>query len=268
MQLIRTHMRLGRLLITAAALCWPGWNSFVALSDEPPSSADKRLYEIRTYYAHSGKLDALQARFRNHTIKLFQKHGMENLGYWLPVENSEDKLIYILAYPSRQARESSWKAFFADPEWQSVQKASEAGGRLVAKVDSVFLSPTDYSPPIKPARSPLPRLFELRSYTAPPGKLSELNRRFRDHTVGLFAKHGISNIGYWIPTDKGQGADNTLIYLIAHKDQAAAQDSWKAFRADPEWVAAKAASEANGPLTVPNGVKSIYLTPADYSPMN
>ncbi len=224
------------------------------------------FYEMRTYYATPGKLEDLQARFRNHTLKLFEKHGMKNIGYWVPTENPENKLIYILEYPSREAREKSWKSFGADPEWHKAAKESEANGKLVAKAESLFLTATDYSPAIAPYSSDKPRLFELRTYTASPGKLSDLNRRFRDHTLKLFTKHGMTNVGYWVPADSDKGAENTLIYIVAHRDQAASEQSWKAFRADPEWTAAKSASEVNGSLTAPNGVKSLLMKPTDYSP--
>src|SRR5919198_203543 len=81
-------------------------------------AADTRCFEMRVYYAAPDKLDELHARFRNHTCKLFEKHGMLNVGYWVPTENADHKLIYILAYPSRDAREKSWKEFMADPDWQ------------------------------------------------------------------------------------------------------------------------------------------------------
>lgn len=108
-----------------------------------------------------------------------------------------------------------------------------------------------------------PRVFELRTYTAHPGRLEDLERRFRDHTVRLFERHGMTNVGYWIPQDS-TGA-NTLVYLMAYPSRDAATRSWDAFRADPEWIAAKAASEANG-LLVQN-VASIFLSPTDFSPM-
>jgi hypothetical protein len=222
---------------------------------------------MRTYYAAPGKLDALQARFRDHTCAIFEKRGIQNIGYWVPLDNPDNKLIYIIGFPSREAATNSWKSFFADPEWQKVQKASEANGRLVSKVESVFLKPTDYSPSIKLGKSVPSRLFELRTYTAAPGKLDDLNRRFRDKTVALFARHSITSIAYWLPIDKEKGADNTLIYIVAHKDKASADSAWKEFRADPDWVSAKAASEVNGPLTITNGVKSIYMAPTDYSPV-
>ncbi len=235
-----------------------------ALAAEP----DTRCYEMRTYYAAPGKLEALHARFRHHTLKLFEKHGMVNIGYWVPLENPDNKLIYLLAYPSREAREQSWKAFMADPDWQAAYKASEVDGRLVAKAELVFLKATDYSPEIKPSHTAARRLFELRTYTTPPGLLPNLNARFRDHTVALFKKHGLTSFGYWTPTDPKQGADNTLIYILAHQSREAAETGFTAFRADPDWVAARKASEekAGGSLTVSNGVKSVFMRPTDYSP--
>jgi hypothetical protein len=107
-----------------------------------------RLFEMRTYTANDGKFQDLHKRFRDHTNKLFVKHGMELVGYWVPAEGpeSENTLIYILAYPNREAREKSWKAFQADPEWHKARDASEVGGKLVKKVDIKYLNPTDYSP--------------------------------------------------------------------------------------------------------------------------
>jgi hypothetical protein len=229
---------------------------------------DTRCYEMRVYYAPPGKLEALNARFRNHTCKLFEKHGMVNIGYWVPTDNPDNKLVYILAYPSREARDQSWKDFMADPDWQAVVKASEVNGKILAKADSIFLSATDFSPAIKPSTAPEPRVFELRTYTASPGNLENLLARFRDHTLKLFAKHGLTSFGYWTPTEKKDGAGEKLVYILAHKSKEAADASFKAFRADPGWVEAKKASEdkAGGPLTVTDGVKSEFMTPTDYSP--
>ena len=152
---------------------------------------ETRFFEMRIYYAAPGKLDDLLARFRNHTTALFEKHGIVNIGYWLPLTNSENKLVYMLAYPSREARENSWKEFGADPAWQQVAKESERNGKLVSKVDSIYLQPTDFSPLVKPERPEPPRVFELRIYQASPGKLDNLLARFRDHTMALFKKHGM-----------------------------------------------------------------------------
>src|SRR5438874_13300297 len=172
---------------------------------------DTRCFELRTYYAAPGKLDDLHARFRDHTMKIFEKHGMTNIAYWVPLEKPDQRLIYMLAFPSRDAAKKAWKEFGADPEWQAAQKASEANGKLVLKAESVFLTPTDYSPEIKPSKAGEPRTFELRTYKASPGKLTDLHARFRDHTFALFTKHGMTQFGYWTPMDKAKGADDTLI---------------------------------------------------------
>ena len=242
--------------------------SLPAFAAEP----DTRCFEMRTYFAAPGKLDDLLARFRDHTVKLFEKHGITNIGYWVPVENKDNKLVYIIAFPNREAREGaggSWKAFAKDPEWQSAQKASEANGKLVAKVESVFLSATDFSPAIQPSVAQNGgRVFELRTYTTTPGNLGRLQARFRDHTLALFAKHGMTNLFYWTPMADQKAADSTLVYLLAHKDADAATASFGAFRADPVWIAARDASEkeGGGSLTVPGGVKSEFLKAADFSP--
>lgn len=109
------------------------------------------------------------------------------------------------------------------------------------------------------------RLFELRTYHAAPGKLDALHARFRDHTVGLFAKHGITVVGFWTP-DGQEGPDGTLVYLLAFDDRDAADAAWDAFRADPVWIAARADSERDGPLT--SSIESVYLHPTDYSPLS
>ena len=108
-----------------------------------------RFFELRTYTASPDRMDKLQARFRNHTMKLFEKHGITNVGYWTAAngENAERTLIYLLAYPTREAREASWKAFGADPQWQKVLAESQADGvRLAEKVESRYMAPTDFSP--------------------------------------------------------------------------------------------------------------------------
>jgi hypothetical protein len=230
---------------------------------------DSRLYELRTYHAEPGKLDALLARFRDHTTRLFEKHGMTNIGYWVPVDNKDRLLIYLLAYPDRAARDASWEKFLADEDWNKAATASEKNGRLVSKADQLFLTATDFSPGFTPAGDSRERLFEMRTYTTAAGKLPALHSRFRDHTLGLFSKHGITNLAYYQPAVGQPAAGETLLYFLAHRDAAAAQKSWDEFRLDPAWLAAKKSSEeaAGGSLTVPDGVKSLYLKPTDFSPL-
>jgi hypothetical protein len=108
--------------------------------------SDQRIYELRTYQAHPGKLDALVARFRDHTGRLFAKHGITMEGFWTVDGGDGDTLVYLLSFPDRPAAEASWKAFGGDPEWAQVRKESETDGPLTAKIDSTYLNPTDFSP--------------------------------------------------------------------------------------------------------------------------
>lgn len=144
------------LALTALCLIVPAVVASAQAPAPPPApystsfAPDSRTFELRTYYANPGKLDALNARFREHTNALFQKHGMTLVGYWMPAtppaEGTGGTLVYVLAYPSVEAREASWKAFGSDPDWIAARDASERDGKLVAKVDSVIMKATDYSP--------------------------------------------------------------------------------------------------------------------------
>lgn len=241
------------------------------IATRPLAAADGRLYEMRVYEAPPGKLDALHARFRDHTTKLFAKHGMTNVGYFVPIgDNPGHKLVYFLSYPDRAGREASWKAFLADPDWKKAHAESEKDGKLVAKITSRFLTTTDYSPVFEPTAGSAPRVFELRTYTATAGNLPALNGRFRDHTMKLFAKHGMTNLIYWNYAADQPHADRMLVYLLAHASEDAAKQSFAAFRQDPDWLAARTASEqkAGGSLTEKEGgVVSEFLTATDYSPL-
>lgn len=115
----------------------------------PSLAGDSRIFELRPYVAAPGKLEELHARFRNHTMKIFKKHGMEVVGFWGPTDKdkgSENTLVYVMAFPSREARDKAWRAFGADPEWQAARKESEKNGRLTEKVESVIMKATDYAP--------------------------------------------------------------------------------------------------------------------------
>jgi hypothetical protein len=117
----------------------------VAPTTKPTTSG--RVFEMRKYYTFPGRLDALQARFRNHTTKLFEKHGMENVGYWEVTDGPEagKVLVYILAYPSIEAKNAAWKGFRDDPVWKKVREESEKDGKIVEKVESTILKATDFS---------------------------------------------------------------------------------------------------------------------------
>jgi hypothetical protein len=148
---------------------------------------DTRYFELRVYYCKPGRLDALIQRFQNHTTKIFEKHGMENIGYWVPVTNDQNALYYILAFPSKEAREKSWKDFGADPKWKEVQTKSEESGPIIDSIASIPMTASEIMPKLKPGNGN-GRLFELRTYTCLPGRLPNLTTRFKDHTVKLFEK--------------------------------------------------------------------------------
>jgi NIPSNAP len=142
-----------RLALISCSLCVGAAIFFIGRSArplQPTPAADKkpRVFEIRTYTCEKDKLPALLSRFRDHTTKLFEKHGMTNIGYWVPTdsERSKNTLIYVLAHDSRAAADKSWNGFRNDPDWLKARDASEAAGKIVSKVESIFADPTDFSP--------------------------------------------------------------------------------------------------------------------------
>lgn len=132
---------LALVVAAAAAGYWFGRTTTV-------HAAENRVFEIRTYTAPEGKLGDLQARFRNHTVDIFKKHDMTSIGYFAPMDEplKSNTLIYVLAFPSRDAAKKSWSEFAKDPEWQKVAKESEANGKILTKVESIYAEPTDFSP--------------------------------------------------------------------------------------------------------------------------
>lgn len=259
----------------------------------PAADKENRLFELRIYYAMKGKLDNVNARFRDHTVKLFEKHGITNIGYWVPVENPDERLVFVIAHKDLESRNKSFQAFASDPEWKKAAAESEKDGKIVDHIDYFFLSATDYSPAIAATKKDGERVFELRTYITPEKGLDAINARFRDHTVKLFEKHGMTNVAYWnlaagekancgkllkaccaVDADKceadtkSEAKSVALVYLLAHASQDAAKKSFDTFRADADWVKARADSEkaAGGSLTVKDGVKSLFMKATDYSP--
>lgn len=141
------------ILLTCAGFVLPATASIQAAEDDTPAAAKpgpsiaegSRCFEMRTYHTHPGKLEALHKRFREHTNRIFEKHGMTLVGYWVP-DDQENTLVYLLAYPSREARDKAWEGFRNDPEWKKAFADSRVDGPIVEKVESVFLKATDYSP--------------------------------------------------------------------------------------------------------------------------
>lgn len=223
------------------------------------------FYELRTYHCPEGKRPGLVERFRDHTLRLFEKHGIKNIAYFLPTDPSNNILVFVISYPSQALRDSLWNSFFTDPEWQEAARKSEAGGKLVSSVDQAFLQlAPDLTSEFTPERNVKTRVFELRTYTCHPGKVPDLTARFRDHTREIFQKHGMTNIVYWYTVEK-DGAQSRLVYLLAHPSEAAGRAAFEAFRKDPEWVRVRTASEEAAPIV--EKVESLYLTPLPFSPL-
>jgi hypothetical protein len=138
-----------RLVLAAfalAAVTGLSLNTVPVSAQQPPQvAAAGPVFEIRTYIASAGKLEDLHARFRDHTIRIFARHGMKSIAYWIPTDQ-RNTLVYIIQHESREAAARNWKAFQSDPEWMKVAAASNANGNLVARADSYFATAADYSP--------------------------------------------------------------------------------------------------------------------------
>jgi hypothetical protein len=252
--------------LLALAIIFLSMNDSIAA--ETATSAKPRLFEIRTYTIEPDKLPDTLKLFRNPVVDLFKKHGMTAIGYWVPADEprSKDTIIYILAHDSRDAARKSWADFKADPAWTKARHAAQSSGKLFHKIETIFADPTDFSAITRSAPAAKvnakERVFELRTYTTEPGKLPDLLKRFRNHTTKLFEKHGMTNIGYWVPSDEPRSKD-TLIYLLAHDTREAAKKSWTGFRSDPDWIKVRDASEAPGKIV--KKVESVFVTPTDFS---
>ena len=137
-----------RTRLTAVLLLLAGFAAGAITQGTLSAQPAGRVFELRTYTAPDGKLDELHARFRNHTLRIFEKHGMTNVVYLAPLDApaSQNQLVYLLAHKSRDAAKASWDAFRNDPEWKKVASDSQVNGPLTTKVESVFLAATDYSP--------------------------------------------------------------------------------------------------------------------------
>jgi hypothetical protein len=139
----------GILALTIAGVFVAGFSLGTVFQSRSVLSAQgsSTVFELRTYTTPEGKLPDLQKRFRDHTRRIFDKHNMKSVGYWTPQDAplSQNTLIYILQHPNREAAKKNWAEFQADPEWQKVSAESQVNGRIVSKVDSVFMDATDYS---------------------------------------------------------------------------------------------------------------------------
>ena len=224
---------------------------------------EPRLYELRIYHCEPGRLDALLARFRSYTTGLFEKHGMENLGYWVPTTDGSNDLYYILSYPNMAAREASWKAFLNDPKWKEVYAESEKTGKIVAKIESIYMHMhPELTKKLKYKTKDDDMLFEYRRYYLLPDRYPNIVARFRDHTRKLFEKNGMKNLAYF-ETHEKEGVQPTLAYILVHKNAAAAKISWDNFRKSPEWTKVRDESELSGKIV--DHIDAVYMKGTDFS---
>lgn len=264
-----------------------------ASSQTTQPSTPGRIYELRIYTCNEGKLPLLNARFRDHSIRILAKHGMESLYYWTiqqgagtDGEDAKNMLVYILAHKSRESADASWAAFRADPEWVKVKAESEKDGPLLSKTPvSIFMESVSYSPAdeaVNGKTDASPRLFELRKYNDGEARLPGTVDRFGGWEAELFRKHGAQTLGFWTAMDK-----SAFIYLLAYKDADARATTWAGFGAEFRQAQADYNARAGrGPTTAPArdgagatgarrgggargagaGSENRMLVPTDYSP--
>ena len=223
-------------------------------------------HEWHTIAAAPGQLDTVHAHLRDRVLPALGSHGLRAVAVLTPAGDNPDRLVHLIVAVTPEAAAAAGGDRLATvPEWQALV----AGSPTLATPRSVQrLRTTPWSP--QPAAAAAARVFELRTYTSPDAaKRTALLGRFEHHTLELFEKHGMTNLIYWTP-DGGPDADTKLVYLLAHASTAAAKESFDAFRKDPDWTAAKTASEtaAGGSLTIKEkGVVSEFLAATDYSPL-
>lgn len=253
------------------------------------------IYELRSYVSEPGRQADVLKLIEGGGMTFMKKHQLNLVAAWVPADVKDERVFTLVSHQSKASCDASWTAFQNDSAWKEVvQKSVVDGKKPVKSIERVFLSVNDYSPSLnmKPAGE---RVFELRTYIASKGNLAGLNARFRNHTLKLFEKHGMTNIMYWSalegepltcgklleavsPIGKADAkidvnapaAGNSLIYFIAHASEEAAKESFGKFRVDPVWEKVRSESEANAggmSLTAEGGVKSLFLKATSFSPL-
>jgi hypothetical protein len=227
---------------------------------------ESRTFELRTYYAAEGKLDALNARFRDHALRLFQKHGMTPIGFWSPEGNPDNKLVFLLAYPSRPARDAAWKSMASDPEWVRARKATDRAGKLVKYIEEEFLVPTDYSPAVVANAGETPRTFELRVSTVRAADVGRMHATLRAGGTQELKEQGLTPVGFFTLDNPRRGSEVTLVSLLARTGEPERAKK----PADPILLIAlgqPAMKPTTGTIAATDGKKAEVLKPTDYSPL-
>ncbi|HET6575460.1 MAG TPA: NIPSNAP family protein [Fimbriiglobus sp.] len=240
----------------------------LAQSPAPPASParETRVFELRTYYAAEGQLDALNARFRDHALRLYRKHGMTPVGFWSPKGNPDNKLVFLLAYPSRAARDDSWRSLATDPEWVHARKTSDRHGKLVKYIEEEFLTPTDYSPVVAAGSARRPRTFELRVSTVRAADAERMHAQLRANGSKELREQGMTAVGFFTLHSPQPGSDVTLVALLARTGEPTKATT----PTDPILLVAlgqPAMKPTTGTITATDGKKAEVLRPTDYSPL-
>ena len=265
--------------------------STVAMAQTSPAT---KIYEFRSYVATPGRQADVLKLINDSGLSVMTKHNITLVGAWTNVDAADERVFTLLSHKDKASAIANNTAFQNDPGWvDALQKSTVDGKKPVATFERIFLTTNDYSPNLE-VKAVGNRVFELRTYVASKGNLPALNARFKNHTLGLFTKHGMTNILYCSvldgekltaaklleavsPIGKGTAqidadlpaAGNSLFYFITHASPDAAKASFGKFGADEEWQKARQASEAaaGGSLTAKDGVKSLFLKPTAFSPL-
>ena len=228
------------------------------------------LYELRKYDVAPGKRPALLERFGSFTVHKWKEYGFRLIGFWTPdIGAANNQVIYIWGWESFEERMQKNGAWRADPERAKKWAETEKDGPLVRRVHNLLMEPTEFSQLDRgvaygpDAASRTPYLFELREYTAMPGKLPALVKRFGDFTITAFQRHGFRQVGYWTP--RMGGHDHQLIYMLAWESYEERTRQFEEHRQDPERARVFAESERDGPLV--EFTVNTMLEPTAFSPM-
>ncbi len=255
--------------------------------------AEDRLYELRVYHTEPGRRAEVNKIVAGPGMKFMDKHDIKLELAAEPIDAQDPRVFLVASHKDRASANANTSAMQTDKEWLDQVAKMTKGNLPIKKYDRFFMRATDYSPMLKPEKVGN-RIFELRTYISSPNNLKHLNDRFKNHTLKLFEKYGMTNLVYWNldqsdqnsvqttlrglakPNEDSCGvsgdenaAGNTLVYLLAHKDVEAMNQSFNGFRMDPAWTKARTDSEklAGGSLTADKGVKSLLLVPTEYSPI-
>jgi hypothetical protein len=229
------------------------------------SACAGEYFDLRIYDVTSNKLDAVLERFRETVEPVRRKHGIRTVGYWTANTTNGTRFVYLMAASSNEALKEQEKDFGADAEFKQGYAASNK--KHGKTVDKIVTLPLPANPDAKfhfePANAS--RAFDLRIYSVLPGKLDAFRRRWSEHAVPIYARHGMQSIGWWVADKKDAEGHDQFVCLLAAPSVEAIQKSIAAFHKDPEWQRIEKETERDGKLR--SKVEALKLTPTDFSPL-